>query len=208
MPLWTPTQDWLGQDAFVIGGGSSLQGFAWDKLRGKNTIGCNDAFRLGPEVVKFCLIGDASWFQRNKWDLAKFTGRVVSCAPTLLNIHLGWLLQMERLRDGLQTGSTLGWNYSTGAAAINLAVTLGATRVFLLGFDLNRNLAGQSHWHGHRKQQTADVSFIRFQKGFARLAVALKAGRPDVRVLNVTDGGSALTVFPTQTFAELDEVLK
>src|SRR6266403_5209113 len=109
MPLWTPSEKWKGLDAFIVGGGSSLKDFAWDKLKGRKTIVCNDAFRLGAEVVQICVFGDASWFHRAKWDLEKYQGQVVSCAPSLLQLNLSWLLQMDRVRDGLGSGSVLGW---------------------------------------------------------------------------------------------------
>ncbi len=34
-----------------------------------------------------------------------------------------------------------------GAAAINLAYHTGATRVFLLGFDMNLGNSSRQHWH-------------------------------------------------------------
>jgi len=207
MPLWSPIEEWKESDAFIIGGGSSLENFAWDKLKGRNTIGCNDAFRLGAEVVRVCLFGDASWFHRTKWELEKFRGRVLSCAPSLINLGSPWLYRMNRVRDGLQeSGTSLAWNYSTGAAAINLAVRLGAARIFLLGFDMACT-GGKSHWHKHRSKPTDNVSFVRFQKGFKCLAASLASLRPDVQVLNVTDGGSKLMVFPAMTFEQLDVIL-
>jgi hypothetical protein len=209
MPLWVPIEEWKGQDAFIVGGGSSLADFLWDKLKGKNTIGCNDAFRLGAEVIRVCLFGDASWFHRTKWELQKFRGRVVSCAPSLIHLNLPWVYIMSRVRDGLQESGKglLAWNYSTGAAAINLAVLLGASRIFLLGFDMGRN-EGKSHWHSHRHKPTEDVSFARFQKGFKCLAASLASLRPDVQVLNVTDGTSKLLVFPAISFGQLDCILE
>jgi hypothetical protein len=207
MSVWIPTEEWNGQDAFIIGGGSSLRDFAWAKLEGRNTIGCNDAFRLGARRCQICVFGDASWFHRAKWDLEKYQGRVVSCAPTLLHLNLPWLLAMDRVRDGLGEGSKLGWNYSTGAAAICLAVRLGAIRIFLLGFDLYSSKDGKSHWHRLRNRPTAEVSYTRFQKGFRTLADVLAKLKPDVEVHNVTDGTSKLEVFPRISFAELDKIL-
>jgi len=209
MSLWAATEEWKGQDAFIVGGGSSLRDFVWDKLKGKNTIGCNDAFRLGGEVIRVCLFGDASWFHRTKWELEKFHGRVISCAPSLVHLGLPWVFKMSRVRDRLQvSGPTLAWNYSTGAAALNLAVLLGAVRIFLLGFDMKRGEDGKSHWHPHRHKPTEDVSFARFQKGFKCLAASLASLRPDVEILNVTDGTSKLTVFPAITFERLNLILE
>jgi len=206
MPSWTPSPEWKDQDAFIIGGGSSLQGFDFSQLQGKNVIGCNDAFRLGPDIVQICLFGDSSWWEHNKQDLRYFLGRVVTCAPTCLSLNLDWLLQMKRIRDGLHEGDTLGWNYSTGAAAINLAVTLGATRIFLLGFDLGMQ-NGKFHWHNYNLKRLNTEPFVRFTRGFHTLAKSL--GRlPNVGVFNVTDGSSKLPVFDRIPMLEFLSTIK
>jgi len=206
MPAWTPSLEWKDQDAFLIGGGSSLAGFDFSILKQCNVIGCNDAWHLGEEIVKICLFGDASWWERNKQDLKQFKGRVVTCAPTLLPLQLSWLWQMERIRDGLHEGHVLGWNYSTGAAAINLAVTLGATRIFLLGYDLGPQ-NGKVHWHSYAFKPPNIEAFIRFTRGFTTLAQSLKR-RPDVRILNVTDGSSKLPVFERISVAHFLSIIK
>lgn len=192
MPLWTPEPQWKGQDACIIGGGASLVGYDFQQLEGRNTIGCNDAFRLGSKVAKICLFGDASFFHKNKWDLEKYDGTVVTCASALLHLKLAWLKQMARVRDGLHIGSTLGWNYSTGAAAVNLAITLGATRIFLLGFDMGKT-ANKSHWH-NQPRNVKDESYLRFIRGFLSVQKALP-NFPGVKVFNVTDGSSKLPYF-------------
>lgn len=196
MPAWTPKNEWLGQDAFVIGGGSSLRGFDFKQFIGLHTIGANDAFRLGHDIIQFCIFGDSSWFQCAKWDLERYKGRVVCLAPSLYKARLEWLLQMERVKNGVGSGHKLGWNYSTGAAAVNLAASLGASRIFLLGFDMVvRN--HESHWHNWRKKVTQEESFLRFLKGFSILEKGLKVSHPEVQVFNVTDGDSRLKCFET-----------
>jgi hypothetical protein len=204
---WTPTPEWQGQDAYIIGGGSSLSSFPFASLTGKNTIGCNDAFRLGPGVVKICIFGDASFFHQHKWELQKFSGKVVTCAPSLIPYKIGWLLQMDREKDGLCEGHALAWNYSTGAAAVNLAVILGATQIFLLGFDMGKRGDGKSHWHTHRNKVIPDEAYNRFIRGFHTLHASL-CRFPHIHVYNVTDGTSKLPVFDKITFGELAEILK
>lgn len=201
MPLWTPQPEWRGQEAVIIGGGSSLADFDFNCLRECNVIGCNDAFRLGADLVDICLFGDASWWQKNKFDLQQFSGRKVTCAPSLRDLNAEDLLQMNRLRDGIQHGCILGWNYSTGAAAVNLAFSLGATTIYLLGFDMGRNEKGKTHWHSHTLHAIHDTSFARHVRGFYTLAQSLKRF-PDVKVWNVTDGSSKLPVFDRLTFSQ------
>ena len=206
MPAWIPSKEWLGQDAHLIGGGASLLGFDFNFLCGKNTIGCNDAYRLGPSVVHTCVFGDTSWWEQNKYALEKFTGRVVSISPTIRHLNLSWLRQLSRIRDGLHDGNTCGWNYSTGATAINVAISLGADRIYLLGYDLTQK-QGKSHWHNHRKAPTLASNFSRFQRGFDRLAKDLPK-YPGIEVINVSDGTSKLTTFRTITFEEWKAVMR
>lgn len=206
MSVWTPTEEWKGQESFIIGGGASLRGFDWSKIKGRNVIGCNEAFRLGSEIVQMVIFGDQSWWNQRKWELDKFPGRVVSCAPSLLNVDLPKLKQMQRTKSGLASGNTLAWNFSTGAAAVNLAVSLGSNQIYLLGFDMGAK-EDKSHWHDHYRTKTDASCYARFIRGFNELARDLRAKRPDVRVFNVTDGTSKLPVFDRITFAELDSIL-
>lgn len=202
--FWTPSREWQYQDCFIIGGGPSLSGFDFGLLRGRNVIGTNDAFHLGGDIVTINAFADAGWWHRNKWVLEKFTGRLVTNAPSLVGFNTPKLLHMKRERDGIHTGDTLGWNYSTGAMAINLAVSLGAQRVFLLGYDLSNTQTGRSHWHEHNRKLVAAGAFERFQRGFRRIATDLRDG---VDVVNVTDGTSKLTCFRTMSFGAFQQYL-
>jgi len=201
--LWFPSKEWNGQKAFLIGGGPSLTGFDFSVLKGRNTIGCNDAYHLGSEVIKFCVFGDANWWQHNKFKLEKFEGRLVTNAPCLMHLNLPNIHRTRRLRDGIHSGNTLGWNYSTGALAINVAVSLGASDIYLLGYDLT-NKGDQSHWHNHNGKKTQEFAFARFTRGFACVRASLPEG---VRVFNVTDGSSRLNSFERISFADLYKVL-
>lgn len=172
--MWTPPNEWEGQAAYLIGGGSSLKDFDFSVLKGRNTIGCNDAFRLGPEIVKYNLFGDTTWFHKVKYELEKTKVPLVTNSPGMINFNVPHIRKMSRERDGLFSGSTLGWNYSTGAAAINLAISLGATWIFLLGYDLTLSDKGKSHWHNHRVKVTTINAFHRFLRGFQEVQRNLK----------------------------------
>jgi len=73
MPVWQPTNDWQDQEVFIIGGGDSLRNFDWELLKEERTIGCNDAYKLGPEICKICIFGDVSWFKENESELTKYS---------------------------------------------------------------------------------------------------------------------------------------
>jgi hypothetical protein len=205
--LWTPLPIWKDQDAFLIGGGPSLTGFNFSGLKGRNVIGCNDACFLGFPPLSYCVFGDAGWWQRNREAIQKMPGPFVSNAPSIQHCNLPNVLKVGRWRDGLQTGNVLGWNYSTGALAMNLAVSLGASRIFLLGYDL-RNQDKKSHWHKRNPNLTKDSSFAKFSRGFNRIAEDLKALYPSISVFNVSDGTSQLKFWTIISFAELEEMIR
>lgn len=209
MPLWVPTKQWEGQDAYIIGGGPSLIGFEWTRLYPLNTVGCNDAFRLGPNVVKICAFGDESWFNKNKEELSKFPNPVITNSKMIMaheggdpSLGTPWLFKAYRLQQGLGEGSTLAWNTCTGALAVNIAASLGAHRIFLLGMDLSKKDA-RHHWHFHLNRIANEDTYLKFRNGYIMLRDALKERLPHVQVFNVTNGESKLDVFPNVTFAEV-----
>lgn len=202
--LWFPDKEWLGGRAFLIGGGPSLKGFDFDLLKPEHVIGANDAFNLGGDIVKFCVFGDANWWHHNKYKLEKFTGKVVSNAPSLIPMNVPYMLKTARQRDGIHTGTTLGWNYSTGALAINLAISLGAVSIYLLGYDLC-NRQDKSHWHDHNPKRTQEFTFKRFIRGFQCVKASLPEG---IKVINVTDGTSQLECFEKMQYAQLITMLR
>lgn len=207
MPLWRPEPIWKGQNAIIVGGGSSLKDFDFTSLHGKpNTLGCNDALFLGNQVVSAVLFGDDRWWQTRKWTLEKFPGlKFAAVYAPITNVP--WLFSIPRVPHGLPTDGNIGWNYSTGACAIHLALLLGAVRIFLLGYDLSAGARGDTHWHNRYHNRTKEETFKRFAKGFQDIATALPQVYPQAQVINVTDGASQLTCFPKIAVKELDSAL-
>lgn len=209
---------WDGTDIFVLGGGPSLIGFPFHLLAEKNTIGANDSFRLGPSICKVCIFGDKSWWQTVKFDLEEYGksgGIVYSICPGTESLRIPYVSQLIRAPHGLESDTHLSWNFSTGAAAVNLALNMGAKRVFLLGFDMtgkDKSRKGDykiSHWHEYRYRPytITDASFTTFLRGFKSLAQAAKQKFPNVEILNVGDGTSKLEEFRKITFDEMWELV-
>lgn len=194
MPRWIPERVWDNQDVFIIGGGESLKRFDWNLLKDKNTIGCNDAFKHGAEICKICIFGDTKWFKISEQELAYYTGTVFTSAPKLYKTRLDWLWVLPRLPFGIYKDA-LGWNFNTGASAVNLALLLGAKRVYLLGFDMHLSRDGQNNWHQNRLDKPNKEIFPKFLEGFKRLKVDLKVKFPGVEIINITDN-SSLDLFP------------
>ncbi len=186
--FWTPERIWEGQDAYIVGGGPSLRSFDFKVLRGRNTIGCNSAYMLGPDIIKVCFFADRKFFERYKGELKGWEGMKVTNCQNLLHLvpNLSWVKVMKRQTRGLGTGEELAMNYSSGAAATNLALSMGASRVYLLGMDLQAE-GPRQNWHDRfDKVLPADV-FTRFREGWRQVAVALPKVFPGQQVICISD---------------------
>lgn len=102
---------------------------------------------------------------------------------------------IETHRAGLRTGR------NSGAAAVNLAVHFGVSRIVLLGYDMGHE-GGPSHFFGeHPERLRAQSPYPSFIEKFREMAAPLKAAGVEVVNCSVS---SALECFRR---APLREVL-
>lgn len=197
MPRWEPTPVWKGEDAYIIGGGDSLRQFDWDLLRGMNTIGCNGSYKLGVDICNVTLFGDDIWWTKfGKEGTLKYAGIVVGCSPRLHDKFSDpRLMVMDRKHTPGLGVDTLGWHGNTGAMAINLALILGASRVFLLGFDMKLGKDGQANWHDERYEPNRADVYPSFCRQMHPIVASLPEVFPGCQIINVTDD-SELNLFP------------
>jgi len=98
-------------------------------------------------------------------------------------------------------------NNSSGAAAIDLAIHLGAKRIFLLGFDMNLDQQNHQHWHNaYRREHDEQVAkralpFTIHIKPFQKIADEAKLN--DVSVYNVNPY-SNINVFEKIDFRDIN----
>lgn len=173
----------VGSDVFIIGGGPSLGGFDFSRLRGRNTIGCNAAFKLGASVCNICIFSDLHWFDSFYSDLQAFGGAVVTHCPHLRHERPGWLMWEERRECALPKDGLGGSN--SGAAAISLALRMGAKRVFLLGFDGSLSASGRSNWHADAIEAPNASVYDGFMYDFEAIARELPAAFPGTEIINL-----------------------
>ena len=197
---WNPQPFWRGEDVYIIGGGTSLERFDMSLLKHRHTIGCNVAFLEGQEICDICFFGDIKWWELFKPQLIRFEGMVVTNAPALYSCDVSWLMTMKRVSKGLALDA-LGWNCNSGAAAINLALILGAKRVFLLGFDMKLGEDGRPNYHNHRVEKETPEVYQKFLVGFKDVARDLLIKFPDREIINVNDD-SELKLFPMVSVEE------
>lgn len=196
MPHWIPDRRWADCDAFVIGGGASLQTFDWERLVGRHTVGCNSAYLHGPAVCEVCVFGDgdvndrSSFWNRYRHGLAVYArqgGKVFTNHPALYEDDTPWLWTMQRQARGLST-TKLGWNRNTGAIAINLALLFGARRIFLLGFDMKPGKDRQN-WHAQQRSllPAKMALYNEFVSQFRHVVRDWRLRFKDRSIINVTD---------------------
>lgn len=95
----------------------------------------------------------------------------------------------------------LHYGDNSGYQAINLAYLLGATKIVLLGYDMQMT-GGKAHWHtDHQKPLNAGGSDLEhWAKLFPQLAIDL--AQEGIEVVNCTRE-TALTCFKRQTIEAL-----
>jgi len=211
---WLPEPIWKDEPCYVVGGGSSLENFPWESLRGQNVIGCNAAFYIGADIVPVMLFGDGAFLKRHRSGLDKYAadgGMVITCSQAAIDRFdpPAYLKRMARGQEGLAVDG-LGWNRNTGAAAINLALLFGASMVYLLGFDMQL-IDGKKNFHNAYNDTPNAQAYERFNRGMnhvVRDLARLFSGR---KVINLEDGTSVLNVFPKMSLkshlADLKEVV-
>lgn len=187
-----------------------MEGFPWSRLLAKNTIGCNAAYELGLGVCKVLFFGDQKFYTHRKsaWidkagvhhsGMDTFGGWVITNCPVLERATDPWLKFIPRKARGL-SHTQLGWNASSGAAAVHLALMFGARRVLLLGFDMALK-DGRANYHENELDKPKAAVYNRFIQGFSYLARDLPGAYPGAEIINVTDG-SRLDCFPKVSLIE------
>jgi len=180
-----------------------LREFDWELLRNVKTIGCNSAFILGAGIIDVLLFADWVWWDKiGLKGTEEFGGIVVACSPRLHNSTCPWLHLMERHESKRGLSRTkLSFCGNTGAMAINLALILGARRVFLLGFDMMLGKENKPNWHDLRYEGGREEVYRRFIKQMQPIVTTLPTVFPGCEVINVTDR-SNLDLFPKVSLEE------
>ena len=216
--IWQVPKIWENGEVWIIGGGSSIiQQFEipqkvsqkvlemkasietyspfLSKIHNKHVIGVNAAYLLG-DWIDIIFFGDKGFYLSHARGLAGHSAMKVSCNPYLNNINWVKFVQRDntKVRGLTDNPKKVSWNYNSGAAAINLAVHLGAKKIVLLGFDMKLQNNNQ-HWHNvynTSNKKRFHLPFERHLRGFPN--IAKDAEKLGVEILNASPD-SAITVF-------------
>lgn len=204
-----PDGCWHGHPAFIVGGGPSLEGFDFSRLRGLRTIAVNIAFYNFEPTVIFSMdtrchrwITGGAYEQRLPGLRSKFE-RTAAYKVWLLTYKAtlpGDVFIVPVFQDytsGLsafrpKSDEGIGHGNNSGYGALNFAVCLGADPIYLLGIDCRHSPDGKTHYHGgHPIPQP-----VHHVNGFAKYfeAAAARIAAIGTRVINLSPT-SALTCF-------------
>lgn len=184
---------WAGRRAFLIGGGPSLIGFDFERLRGEHVIAVNKSFLSTPWAeIMFAMDNNLyRWIMTGALGLdikeafERFAGLRVwldlgnyAFGP---GVHYVRGLKAPFWPTTIEHGLFSGTN--SGYGALMLAACLRASPIYLLGYDLSH--AGKiTHHHGGYPGRQTQNQLDRFSKHFAELAPHLVASGVDVVNLN------------------------
>jgi len=215
LPFHEVMQDgaWAGERCFVIGGGPSLTGFDFERLRGKGRIiAINKAYIDVPFAdIAFFMDGSSNTFYGllksgrfgqealEKWN--EFRGHKV-----FLNLMGRKFDDVYSIRSAGRTGLSnsikkgIFHGNNSGVSAVGLAVCLGANPIYLLGIDCKFE-GNKTHYHSGYPAKMPESVFKSFAHNFERMHRFLSRTR--FRVVNLNPQ-SGVRCFPFLTF---DEVL-
>lgn len=130
--MWEPEPLFKGSDVFLIGGGPSLRGFDFERLRTQRCLAINESVIDVPwaDVLFF---RDYEWFSRRAAVLAQWPGQIFTTSPGAAR---DWPDRIFLIKSST---ATMPRARTSGQQAVSLALLMRAKRIVLLGFDWNRD---------------------------------------------------------------------
>lgn len=215
------TGQWTGRAAFVVGSGPSLIGFDREHLKGRQTIGCNMEYTWGPSIA---IVQDVRLFKgdgslkglkdREDWRGGRSLPVYFKGHPDREDIDAENRIYQARSCHSQEAPFTWGtsveggltYGANVGIAALSLADILGASPIYLLGFDCGFGPRRETHSHLHYPKNwtlpeaSQQEVYARWVKEFARHA-------PSIKGKVIVCGPSALNCFPKISLLQLIEEL-
>lgn len=224
---WTVPDMWKDGECWILGGGASMlkqfdiphkviqsvrdrskppsvySPYIEPILRGKNVIGINAAYLIGP-WLKVIFFGDTGFFTKNRKPLATYPGLVVTCADRAVYNYDKFrvkVLLRDKKRQGISNDKTsLCWNNNSGAASISLAAHFGVKKIYLLGFDMKPDSDERTHWHSHYDKKIREATFNRHLKGWPNIATDAK--KRGIEIINLSPN-SSINEFPKMSLKDI-----
>lgn len=193
---------WPGRTVYLLGGGPSLRGFDFERLRGRCVVAINALGHAAPwaPVLYF---RDSGFFNKNRALVDGWAGTVYTISRAVKRDAPDRVIRLrhEDLETRLSNGQgCIKAGRSSGHDAFAVAALTGATTLALLGYDM-RCVNGRSHSHDFYRNPDLELYEREFAPSFRGWdALARRAG---IQVYNCTPD-SALDEFEP---AGLDDVM-
>ena len=190
------------KSVYIVGGGGSLLGFDFAKLKDLDTIAVNVAALDVPNPT-YCITADSSIFRKvqegyfknvkTTWVLVTNPNHSVmkmkdGCFRNTKSGYAYNLLCMNMIiRNAGVNGIGFSFNdfrtgYNSGFCGLQLAVLLGYTEIHLLGFDLT--LGKKCHYHNkYHNRKISSNSFNNYLTNFIKALKIIK-NETDIQVIS------------------------
>lgn len=174
---------------FVVGGGPSLRGFDFARLRDRRCIAINSGAHDLP-WADLLFFRDPEWFERERALVEGFAGMIATVSSSAK------AAMPERIHLLRANSRAIPRCRTSGQQCVSLAMVMQASRIVLVGFDWNRE-------GGHYHDRYGDQPELRFMGGLleAWQGYAARARRAGAVIVNATPG-SAITQFERVSLAE------
>ena len=184
---YIPSGAWAGRRCFIIGGGTSLKGFDFERLRGELVITVNRGFEYAPfSAINLCQDARVFGFYENKefaeGEEAKKKFEAYKGYKTWLNvqafpfpedIYQIDIIHPSDFKYNSYAGGIPPYNNS-GLNALCLAICLGANPIYLLGFDCYGVNDSTANFHSGYPSSNKEEIYKDFIKDFNKVAGEVK----------------------------------
>ena len=203
-------------EVFIIGGGSSLQGFNFSKLEDKDTIAVNMSALDVPNPT-YCITADSNIFRKvqegyfkeiettwvlvtnpnhctMKWQDGKFKNIKNDFVYNLFCMNM--VIRNAGVEGIGFSFSDFKTGYNSGFCGFQLAVLLGYKKIYLLGFDLVSG--SQCHYHSRYNKGKRTISNDTFKRFYDNFVLALKEikEKTDIEVFSCSNISRLSKIIP------------
>ncbi len=194
----------MNREIFIIGGGSSLQGFNFSRLKNKDTIAVNMSALDVPNPT-YCITADSTILRKIQEGYFKDikTTWVLVTNPNhctmkwqdgrFKNIKNGFIYNLFCVNMIIRNAGVEGigfsfadfkTGYNSGFCGFQLAVLLGYQKIYLLGFDL----VSTSKCHYHDRYKGRKIKRETLNQYYRNFVIALKEieEKTNIQVLSLS----------------------
>ena len=203
----------MDKEIFIIGAGSSFQGFDFSKLKDKETIAVNKSIKDVPNPTYFFTADSGIASNVVEWTEGIDTIKVLAYSVTHKRFekfekafpNFDFIIKYGSGNPKPDIGFRFGEfqpGQNSGFSALQFAVIMGYTPIYLLGFDLTSDKQGRIHRHDTKSQSfqfTLNEFYDYFKKGLEILKTT------DIKVYSCFPISRLNKIIP---FLDIDYVLR